>query len=170
MKFFSSSVTCQTQPCKGIFKLLRNKKRDLRRKWERENVTKILFLAKQDVLWCFISKATKAQKADRAGWGAKSAALKTSSGDRKRGWKEARERERRRWCTMRTLTKGEAVRRKLMREIKTLSNRQWNMAAGADREESRRDEREESGVARRRWRWLMQHTVTSTLQQSWAQH
>lgn len=39
---------------------------DLRgRKWEQVNVPEILFLSKQDVLWCFIYKATKAQKAER---------------------------------------------------------------------------------------------------------
>lgn len=46
---------------------------DLRgRKWEQVNVPEILFLSKQDVLWCFIYKATKAQKAEVARLAAKS--------------------------------------------------------------------------------------------------
>lgn len=57
---------------KGEFRWMKKWEWDLRRKWEQVNVPKILFLSKQDVLWCFIYKPTKALKADRAGLAAKS--------------------------------------------------------------------------------------------------
>lgn len=64
---------------------------DLRgRKWEQVNVPQILFLSKQDVLWCFIYKATKAQNAEGAHLAAKSTVRGSGSGDRKRGWETER--------------------------------------------------------------------------------
>lgn len=89
---------------KGGFRWMKKQRWDLRgRKWEQVNVPEILFLSKQDVLWCFIYKATKAQKAERAGVEAKSTVRGTGSSDRKRGLEEAGEVERRRedrWCSI----------------------------------------------------------------------
>ncbi len=65
-----------------------------RRKWEQVNVPEILFLSKQDVLWCFIYKVTKAQKAERQCLAAKSTVQGAGNSDRKRGWEEAGEVER----------------------------------------------------------------------------
>lgn len=67
---------------------------DLRgRKWEQVKVPEILFLSKQDMLWCFIYKATKAQKAERVGlanllYGVLTAATGRGGGKKLERWRE----------------------------------------------------------------------------------
>lgn len=76
---------------KGGLKWMKWQRWDLRgRKWEQVNVPQIPFLSKQDVLWCFIYKATKAQKAERARLAAKPTVRGTGSNDRERRWEVER--------------------------------------------------------------------------------
>lgn len=80
---------------KGGLRWMKKQRGLKREKWEQVNVPEILFLSKQDVLWCFIYKVTKAQKAEREGLTAKSTVWGSgSSSDRKTGWEGAGERER----------------------------------------------------------------------------
>lgn len=71
---------------KGGLRWMKRQRWDLKgRKWEQVNVPQILFLSKQDVLWCFIYKATKAQKAGRERRAAKSTVCGAGRNERKRG-------------------------------------------------------------------------------------
>lgn len=163
---------------KGGLGWMKRQRWDLKgRKWEQVNVPQILFLSKQDVLWCFIYKATKAQKAGRVRRAAKSTVCGTGRKERKRGWDTGRERDggggqmilyTPQWEKTKTwkLTKGK--RKKNSEPTKLQSTREETetevLSAWGERK------RKVSGVALQWWRRLMQHAVTSALQQSWAQH